>query len=602
MRLAAEGNMVDELGEVRGMHDAYEFVKKKSPWIGPNVSLIYQLLEWERLLAAQTSHLPQIISSSNNSSDGSSVSTPMHRGFSTEVESEEDWSRRRAELEALEEAEELDRDMEERMKRSRTTSASSTLSSSSSGGGPGPASVSTGGRKPFGIKRRISGSSLASEITLEEEEDEAGEEEGSESSETRTPPPLSGVEHSESDAMMVEGIVEETNGAQSTEDMEVAGVSQKSTKLSAPPFGGRAERKRSSTLSFVPSLDPLPSSPTTITDPSSSNPSGSAAVMDPPTPRISLLPRSKSYQNHAQRASLSSLDEIAPSSPLISSFTSATFDQPPTRSETPSSMASSSRRSSLTSFPRPPPILSSNNEPRSLQQLLFFPPSPNRSMDPSTPTMAHSTSIFLSSPAPTHQTFASSSSSSSFGYQLASTSPITERTPTGVQRLRSMIPPIISPTTALLPDDTPLAHVFGSLGGGLGGGGFGSRHSPKQRKDLHRKTFSLDVKSLFSSAASPSPSDPLPPAPSAAGPSFSPPKRTRAPSAGVLGGFVFGGGGGRHSRTPSISSVTSGGSATSSRRSSVNGGGGMMPTPSTPTCVVTEFNARGFVLDTREMK
>lgn len=38
MRLAAEGNMVEELGEVRGMHDAYEFVKKKSPWIGPNVS------------------------------------------------------------------------------------------------------------------------------------------------------------------------------------------------------------------------------------------------------------------------------------------------------------------------------------------------------------------------------------------------------------------------------------------------------------------------------------------------------------------------------------------------------------------------------------
>lgn len=40
MRLAAEGKNPKLLGEIRGMHDAYEFVKEKSPWIGPNVSYV----------------------------------------------------------------------------------------------------------------------------------------------------------------------------------------------------------------------------------------------------------------------------------------------------------------------------------------------------------------------------------------------------------------------------------------------------------------------------------------------------------------------------------------------------------------------------------
>jgi hypothetical protein len=40
MQLAAEGKLPDLLGEIRGMHDAYEFVKEKSPWIGPNVSCV----------------------------------------------------------------------------------------------------------------------------------------------------------------------------------------------------------------------------------------------------------------------------------------------------------------------------------------------------------------------------------------------------------------------------------------------------------------------------------------------------------------------------------------------------------------------------------
>lgn len=40
MRFAAEGKMPEILSGVRGMHDAYEFVKGKSPIIGPNVSCV----------------------------------------------------------------------------------------------------------------------------------------------------------------------------------------------------------------------------------------------------------------------------------------------------------------------------------------------------------------------------------------------------------------------------------------------------------------------------------------------------------------------------------------------------------------------------------
>jgi hypothetical protein len=38
MALAASGVMPERLGHIRGMQDAYDFVKSKSSWIGPNVS------------------------------------------------------------------------------------------------------------------------------------------------------------------------------------------------------------------------------------------------------------------------------------------------------------------------------------------------------------------------------------------------------------------------------------------------------------------------------------------------------------------------------------------------------------------------------------
>ena len=556
-----------------------------------SIRLIYQLLEWERLLAAQTAHLPQVLMS-NQSSDGSSVSTPLVRGFSTEVESEEDWSRRRAELEALEEAEELDRDMEERLRRSRTTSASSTTSGSSGGAAP-----VTGGRPkpPFGIKRRISGSSLASEITLEE--DETGttgeEDENSEKEATRTP--IEADEH----AMMVDG---------PSDDPETEAV-EPSPKPSAPRYtappngGGRANRKRSSTLSFTPSLDPLPSSPTIITDPTAS---GSAALASPGPPPPPV--RSRSYQSHVQRASL---HDVFPASPTTGSFPSLDDAGPPARSGTPSSLGSStsSRRATLSSTSRPAPVLAHPAEPpRSLQQLLFFPPSPNRSTDPSTPTMTYSVSTLLSSPAPHQHAFGQTPSVAASPMETTH-SPLTAVPPP--PRLRSMIPPIISPTTGTLNETTPLGNVFGSFGnlfgagpsgsggGGGGWGGFGSSHSPKQRKDLHRKTFSLDVKTLVPTPASPLTSTSIVASTSSTPSTFPSPvvasKRLRHPTAGPAFAFE-----GRRSRAPSVTSLASASSG-GSRRSSLSSTGGMQPTPSTPTSAVTEFNARGFMQGTREM-
>ena len=38
MTLAASGRMPATLGHLKGMQDTYDFVKRRSPWVGPNVS------------------------------------------------------------------------------------------------------------------------------------------------------------------------------------------------------------------------------------------------------------------------------------------------------------------------------------------------------------------------------------------------------------------------------------------------------------------------------------------------------------------------------------------------------------------------------------
>jgi hypothetical protein len=53
-----------------GTNEAYAFVKERSPWIGPNMSLIYQLTDYGRLCGYEKKHiLPP--STETNSAPGS---------------------------------------------------------------------------------------------------------------------------------------------------------------------------------------------------------------------------------------------------------------------------------------------------------------------------------------------------------------------------------------------------------------------------------------------------------------------------------------------------------------------------------------------------
>ncbi|GAA5866290.1 hypothetical protein JCM3774_006604 [Rhodotorula dairenensis] len=45
-----EGREATELAGCTGMHDTYSFVKEKSEWVGPNLSLVFQLVAYERTL------------------------------------------------------------------------------------------------------------------------------------------------------------------------------------------------------------------------------------------------------------------------------------------------------------------------------------------------------------------------------------------------------------------------------------------------------------------------------------------------------------------------------------------------------------------------
>ncbi|KIM21539.1 hypothetical protein M408DRAFT_33794, partial [Serendipita vermifera MAFF 305830] len=119
MRAAAMGgsNVQPDVLALRGkgMQGAYDYVQKKSKSIGPNMSLIYQLLDYERALKG-------------GDSPGKSS------GAASE---DEEWGRRRQEIdspdeesrEILKEAKELDREMEERRARKLSQASNSSVSS-----------------------------------------------------------------------------------------------------------------------------------------------------------------------------------------------------------------------------------------------------------------------------------------------------------------------------------------------------------------------------------------------------------------------------------------------------------------------------------------
>ncbi|KAF9240956.1 phosphatases II [Melanogaster broomeanus] len=147
-------NVPPYVWELKGMQAAYAFVKEKSKHVGPNMSLIYQLLDYEKALQGGGS---------------SSVASDQNSSASEE---EKEWGHRRNafvdEDDAIQqEAKDLDRAMEE-----RTIARKLSASSVSSGVGMGPAWRNKYGRKRSGSIASIhTTASVLSEDLVEADEE-----------------------------------------------------------------------------------------------------------------------------------------------------------------------------------------------------------------------------------------------------------------------------------------------------------------------------------------------------------------------------------------------------------------------------------------------
>ncbi|KAL4243486.1 hypothetical protein ABKN59_001159 [Abortiporus biennis] len=170
MRAAAQcsPNVSAEVWALKGMQGAYSFVKEKSKWVGPNMSLIYQLLDYERSYKRRDT----------------SPTTSERSSFNAD---EEEWGRQRQQMEEadtedndlesieiMREARALDKAMEDRLV-ARKTSNTSLGSTASTGLGMGEAWRNRYGnsRKRKGsIASVVTSSSILSEQLVEEDEEE----------------------------------------------------------------------------------------------------------------------------------------------------------------------------------------------------------------------------------------------------------------------------------------------------------------------------------------------------------------------------------------------------------------------------------------------
>lgn len=103
-----------------GMHDCYNMVKDKSSSISPNISLIYQLVEWERYLSSAAGRLRDVLGMAHVRTHGEAGETMdaghstslAGAGWCTETMDEAMWSKMRLEEEEKEAAEEARRRQE----------------------------------------------------------------------------------------------------------------------------------------------------------------------------------------------------------------------------------------------------------------------------------------------------------------------------------------------------------------------------------------------------------------------------------------------------------------------------------------------------------
>lgn len=132
MQAAAYEYDFEKTRNLTGMHDCYEMVKGLSSSISPNISLIYQLVEWERLLSSQVAmqidqhtavkpegdnvdmvtatEVAHQESTAGRGLNGGATGSSTERRWGKEVMGEEDWMKMRAEEERKEREEEAEKE------------------------------------------------------------------------------------------------------------------------------------------------------------------------------------------------------------------------------------------------------------------------------------------------------------------------------------------------------------------------------------------------------------------------------------------------------------------------------------------------------------
>ncbi|KZT41355.1 hypothetical protein SISSUDRAFT_1000846 [Sistotremastrum suecicum HHB10207 ss-3] len=277
-----------------GMHGAYAFVKDKSKWVGPNMSLIYQLLDYERTFHRTGSPTP---------SDRSSLA----------AEDDEEWSRRRMAMEEddmgspgddekddmayIREARALDQEMEDRIvaKKASNSSLGSQSSlgpSTGSGVGMGPAwrnRYALGSRHRTGSisSNLTTQSSILSEDLLEEDEDD---------SDDRGRSGGRGASRFSPDTADTDEDVHMFGTKPQEEPQSLLGKETPRATLSLPPSAGGRLRTSPPPLLVIPTSS-APASRQTFSAPSGhSSPKNFAGVSKPkapkkrPPPLVSVLP------------------------------------------------------------------------------------------------------------------------------------------------------------------------------------------------------------------------------------------------------------------------------------------------------------------------
>ncbi|CAO1631996.1 unnamed protein product [Parajaminaea phylloscopi] len=115
MQAAALNYPYEATKNLTGMHDCYNLVKDLSASISPNISLIFQLVEWERHLSVEAVRLREALRMQTDADQAGSAQTSAAAaaapgatepiGWSHEVMGEEEWTRMRMEEEKKEQQE-----------------------------------------------------------------------------------------------------------------------------------------------------------------------------------------------------------------------------------------------------------------------------------------------------------------------------------------------------------------------------------------------------------------------------------------------------------------------------------------------------------------